>query len=95
MAPSGFNLERSLREQSVLERYPWWRDLRAVRNGNVAFADGNLFFNRSGMTVSETAEIIAEILHGVPFGGGTEGVHWRRVEALAARDSRRITVNQT
>jgi hypothetical protein len=31
---------------------------------------GNLFFNRSGTTVSETTEIIAEILHGVPFGAG-------------------------
>jgi iron complex transport system substrate-binding protein len=95
VAPCGFNLERSLREQNVLERYPWWRELRAVRSGNVAFADGNLFFNRSGMTVSETAEIIAEILHGVPLGGGTEGVHWRRIDAPAALDSGRITVNQT
>ena len=51
VAPCGFNLERSLREQAVLERHPWWQELQAVRNGNVAFADGNLFFNRSGMTV--------------------------------------------
>jgi iron complex transport system substrate-binding protein len=93
VAPCGFNLERSLREQSVLERYPWWRELRAVRNGNVAFADGNLFFNRSGMTVSETAEIIAETLHGVRFGGGTEGIHWRRINAPTAPDLPRITVN--
>jgi hypothetical protein len=56
---------------------------------------GNLSFNRSGTTMSETAEIIAEILHGVPFGAGTEGVHWRRIEASAAPDSRRITVNET
>lgn len=81
VAPCGFNLQRSLLEQSVLERYPWWRDLQAVRNGNVAFADGNLFFNRSGMTVCQTAEIIAEILHGVSFAGGTEGVSWRRSES--------------
>ena len=94
VAPCGFNLERSLREQSVLERYPWWRELQAVRKVNVAFADGNLFFNRSGMTISQTAEIIAEILHGVPFGGGTEGAHWRRIEPSVARDSRRIAVNQ-
>jgi ABC-type Fe3+-hydroxamate transport system substrate-binding protein len=60
---------RSLREQGVLEPYPWWRDLQAIGNGNVAFADGNLFFNRSEMTVSQTAEIIAEILHGVSFSG--------------------------
>jgi iron complex transport system substrate-binding protein len=95
VAPCGFDLQRSLQEQTILERYPWWQELQAVRNGNVAFADGNLFFNRSGMTISETAEIIGEILHGVPFGGGSEGVHWRRVEVPAARDSRRITVNQS
>jgi iron complex transport system substrate-binding protein len=84
VAPCGFNLERSLREQSVLQRYPWWQELQAVQSGNVAFADGNLFFNRSGMTVSQTAEIIAEILHGVSFGEKTEEVHWRRSEANVA-----------
>lgn len=77
VAPCGFNLERAEREQAVLERHPWWRDLRAVRNGNVSFADGNLFFNRSGMTISQSAEIIAEILHGVPFGTPTEDLRWR------------------
>jgi iron complex transport system substrate-binding protein len=78
VAPCGFNLERTLREQPVLERYPWWAELQAVRKGNVAFADGNLFFNRSGMTASQTAEIIAEILHSVRFGAASEGVHWER-----------------
>jgi iron complex transport system substrate-binding protein len=85
VAPCGFNLQRSLREQGGLERHPWWRDLQAVRNGNIAFADGNLFFNRSGMTVSQTAEIIAEILHGVSSGGRTEEVSWRRVESPLER----------
>jgi iron complex transport system substrate-binding protein len=78
VAPCGFNLERALREQSVLERWPWWRDLRAVRNGNLTFADGNRFFNRSGMTITQTAELIAEILHGVHFEAPTEGLHWTR-----------------
>jgi iron complex transport system substrate-binding protein len=77
IAPCGFNLERALREHAILEACPWWHSLRAVRAGNIAFADGNLFFNRSGMTVSQTAEIIAEILHGVTFQAPTEGVHWR------------------
>ncbi len=83
VAPCGFNLERSLREQPVLERLPWWRDLRAVRDGNLVFGDGNRFFNRSGMTISQTAEIIAEILHGVTFGAPTQGVHWRRPDLRA------------
>ena len=77
VAPCGFNLERALQEKVVLEQYPWWGGLRAVRNGKVAFADGNLFFNRSGMTVARTAEIIAEILHGVTFGEPARGRHWR------------------
>lgn len=93
VAPCGFNLERSLRELAVLEQYPWWRELRAVRSGHVAFADGNLFFNRSGMTISQTAEIIAEILHGISF--GTEGVHWRRIEAQSATDVPRMMVSRT
>ena len=77
VAPCGFNLKRALQDQPVLESYPWWNELQAVQAGKVAFADGNLFFNRSGMTVSQTAEIIAEILHGVTFEAATEGVHWR------------------
>jgi iron complex transport system substrate-binding protein len=91
VAPCGFNLERTLQEQTLLERYPWWPELQAVRKGKVAFADGNLFFNRSGMTVSHTAEIVAEILHGIHFGAATEGVHWRWVGASAARDQRRAS----
>jgi len=94
VAPCGFNLGRSVREQTELERYPWWKELRAVQNGNVAFADGNLFFNRSGMTVSQTAEIIAEILHGISFGEITEGVHWRRTEKNVARDQIRMSMRR-
>jgi iron complex transport system substrate-binding protein len=87
VAPCGFNLERAEREQAVLERHPWWRELRAVRNGHVSFADGNLFFNRSGMTISQSAEIIAEILHGVRFDSPTEDLHWRRMTPMLANQA--------
>ncbi len=87
MAPCGFGLERAAREQATLERHPWWRELQAVRHGNVAFTDGNLYFNRSGMTISRTAEIIAEILHGVTFGASTEEVHWRRTKSPVSQVS--------
>jgi len=83
VAPCGFNLDRTLREQPVLESYPWWDRLQAVRNGKVFFADGNLYFNRSGMTISRTAEIIAEIVHGVSFDAGFNGAEWR--PAMAAQ----------
>jgi iron complex transport system substrate-binding protein len=77
VAPCGFNLERALGEQVVLERLPWWGDLKAVRTGRVAFADGNLYFNRAGTTIARTSEILAEILHGVETNGSTEGPCWR------------------
>ncbi len=77
VAPCGFSLERTLRERHVLENHPCWNSLRAVQAGKVAFADGNLFFNRSGMTISRTAEMIAEILHGEISEAPTQGIHWR------------------
>lgn len=70
IAPCGYSLARSLHEIHVLEALPGWSELRAVTAGNVAFADGNKFFNRSGTTIVETVEIIAEILHGL-------GTNWR------------------
>ena len=73
VAPCGFDLDRACQDLAVLERHPWWNELRAVRAGKVAFADGNLYFNRSGMTIVDTAEIIAEILHG----GEPDGVRWQ------------------
>jgi iron complex transport system substrate-binding protein len=81
VAPCGFGLQRAWKERRVLRQNVWWPRLRAVRNGKVAFADGNLFFNRSGMTISQTTAIIAEILHGVTSGAPTQGVHWRWDEA--------------
>jgi iron complex transport system substrate-binding protein len=77
VAPCGFDLERTLTERRALEDQPGWRELRAVRKGNVVFADGNRFFNRSGMTVSRTAEIIAEVLHGVGFEESLQSSPWR------------------
>jgi iron complex transport system substrate-binding protein len=87
IAPCGFNLERSLAEQQRLEQYPWWGQLQAVRKGNVAFADGNLFFNRAGMTMAQSAEIIAEILHGLDFQNGSHS-HWLRMNMPVAQFER-------
>ena len=81
VAPCGFSLERALSERCNLERLPGWSQMRAVRSGQVAYADGNLYFNRSGTTVARTAEILAEILHGEVTGELTEGSAWRWVRA--------------
>jgi iron complex transport system substrate-binding protein len=80
VAPCGFDLERTLREVDVLEALPHWFSLSAVRRGRVALADGNTYFNRSGTTIVETVEILADILHGDGLGAGGFGTAWRSYE---------------
>jgi iron complex transport system substrate-binding protein len=80
IAPCGFNLERALRELPLLEAQPGWEELKAVRAGQVAVADGNLYFNRSGTTIVETVEIIAEILHGHRAVPGGHAAAWTRLQ---------------
>jgi iron complex transport system substrate-binding protein len=86
IAPCGFDLERTLREVEILEALPGWFDLRSVRQGKVALADGNKYFNRSGTTIVETVEILAEILHGYP--AGHQGKAWLSYSTL--RETARI-----
>ena len=78
VAPCGFDLERTALEAAGLESLPGWDDLRAVHEGNVAFADGNAYFNRSGPTIGDTAEILAEIVHAV--GERFYGEAWLRYD---------------
>jgi hypothetical protein len=63
-----------------LETLPGWSELQAVRRHQVALADGNLYFNRSGTTIVQTVEILAEILHGYP--ARREGNAWVRHSRL-------------
>jgi iron complex transport system substrate-binding protein len=77
MAACGFGVERTASEMHVMEARAGWRDLRAVREGRVFVADGNRFFNRSGPSAFETAELLAEMLHPGTFAPRHEGRDWR------------------
>ncbi len=80
VAPCGFGLSRALAEMPALTALPGWGALRAVREGRVFVADGNLYFNRSGPLLFETPEILAEILHPAVFPPRHEGTAWQRFE---------------
>jgi Family of unknown function (DUF5522) len=55
----------------------------------VVLADGNRYFNRSGTTIAETVEILAEILHGYPAGHrGRAWASYRRSEIDAVARER-------
>jgi iron complex transport system substrate-binding protein len=81
VAPCGYGLERALVEMPRLAAQPGWKALTAVRNDNVFVADGNLYFNRSGPKVFESAELLAEMLHPNALPARHEGAWWRRWRA--------------
>jgi iron complex transport system substrate-binding protein len=76
IAPCGFALPRALAEMPALAAQPGWSELAAVRAGRVFVADGNLYFNRSGPSLFETPEILAEMLHPDRFPPRHRGAAW-------------------
>lgn len=75
--PCGFDLARTAAEMRALTGRDDWQTLRAVREGKVAVADGNRYFNRPGPRLADSAEILAEVLHPAIFEFGHEGDGWR------------------
>ncbi|MCP4329866.1 MAG: cobalamin-binding protein [Alphaproteobacteria bacterium] len=80
--PCGFDIARSMVEMPALTARPGWRDLRAVRNGDVYLTDGNQYFNRPGPRLVESLEILAEIFHPGAFRFGHREIGWRAYPAI-------------
>lgn len=76
--PCGFDLARAAAETAALAERNSWGKLRAVREGRIAVADGNRYFNRPGPRLADSAEILAEIFHpeAVDFGHRGDGWRW-------------------
>jgi iron complex transport system substrate-binding protein len=76
VAPCGYPMERTLPEMPALAARAGWSELTAVKAGRVYVADGNRYFNRSGPSAFETAEILAEMLHPEAFEPRHESRCW-------------------
>jgi len=74
--PCGYDIARASQDMPILEAKPGWGDLSAVREGRVAVADGNQYFNRPGPRVAESLEIMAEICHPGALDFGHAGTGW-------------------
>jgi iron complex transport system substrate-binding protein len=69
--PCGFDLQRTLREATVLRELPGWHDVAAVRAGNVNAVDGNALFNRSGPRIVDSLELLSQLVHPELDGDGS------------------------
>ena len=74
--PCGFSIQRTLQEISLMLDTPGWADLKAVKTHRVYLADGNQYFNRSGPRMTDSIEIMAEIINPKQFIFGYEGNGW-------------------
>jgi iron complex transport system substrate-binding protein len=83
--PCGFNLKRSWEEMRGLTQKPEWSRLKAVRSRRVYLTDGNQYFNRPGPRLTESLEILAEVLHPAVFHFGHEGTGWQNLFDYQAR----------
>lgn len=77
VSPCGMGLDAARRATDELARASWWRDLPAVRLGNVAVVDGNQMFSRPGPRLVDAFEWLVGWLNGRP-GIVPEGFPWER-----------------
>jgi iron complex transport system substrate-binding protein len=76
--PCGYDLARTEAEMHWLTEKSDWRELRAVREGQVYAVDGNQYLNRPGPRVVDSLRILAEILFPEAFEATLEQAAWRR-----------------
>ncbi|GBG72075.1 hypothetical protein CBR_g11009 [Chara braunii] len=77
----GWSIDQTVRAMASLERNKGWDSLRAVQTHRVYIADGDCYFNTSGPSVVDSAEMMAEILHGVGL-ADDNGTKLRRYEGF-------------
>ncbi|MCS7270327.1 MAG: cobalamin-binding protein [Gemmataceae bacterium] len=63
IACCGFDVPRALQDRPVLESYPGYEQLSAVRMGRVYWIDGNAYFSRPGPRLVDSLEWLAHLLH--------------------------------
>jgi len=74
--PCGFSIQRTLQEIGLVLDLPGWSDLKAVKDQRIYIVDGNQYFNRSGPRMTDSIEIMAEIINPKQFIFGYEGNGW-------------------
>jgi iron complex transport system substrate-binding protein len=63
LMPCGFDVQRTLREASMLAKLDRWPNLPAVKAGRVYAVNGHAFFSRPGPRLIAGLEILAALIH--------------------------------
>jgi iron complex transport system substrate-binding protein len=63
LMPCGFDVDRTLKEIHLLYKLPGWKDLPAVKKGQVFAVNGHAYFNRSGPRLVDGLELLGQITH--------------------------------
>lgn len=63
MMPCGFGIKRTLDEMKVLDDNEKWKNLRAVRGGNVYVVDAGSYFSKPSPRTVTGLEILAKIIN--------------------------------
>ncbi|CAI5468930.1 unnamed protein product [Closterium sp. Yama58-4] len=79
----GLSREAILKELLTSEDLQQWNRLRAVQRDAVFVADGDRYFNNSGPTIVDSAEIMLEMLHAHRFQLHTTAAHLSGAAAAA------------
>ena len=62
--PCGYDLEQTRQATAEMAALGPWQELRAVKAGRVYLTDGNQYFNRPGPRLTDSCQILAEIIQG-------------------------------
>jgi iron complex transport system substrate-binding protein len=63
LMPCGFDLDRAVRESSLLKNRPGWQTLPAVKDGRIFAVSGADYFSRPGPRLIDGLEILSQLFH--------------------------------
>ena len=81
LMPCGYHLAETVSEWDRTLRPAWFRELSAVRRGQVFAVDGSAYFSRPGPRVIDGIELLAEIFDPDAFVESAPAGSWTPVEA--------------
>jgi iron complex transport system substrate-binding protein len=81
LMPCGFHLAETVDEWTRAPRPAWWKELEAVRRGNVFAVDGSAYFSRPGPRVIDGIAMLAEIFDPNAFIDTSPPGSWTPIES--------------